>query len=200
MSNGRPGRIGLYGGTFDPVHIGHALMAYDALEQAQLDQLWFIPCRQSPHKDKPTVASGEQRSEMIRLATQHEPRFAVSTIELDRASPSYSIDTVEAVRQMHPQAELFWVIGQDQLPGLGSWHRAQELFRMVTFLMFARSQADSSSISLYPEARIFPVNARRIDISATEIRNRLRSGLPVRHFVSLLVAEYIDEHRLYRGV
>src|SRR5580658_7230363 len=136
----RPGRLrlGIYGGTFDPPHAGHLLLARDALEQARLDAVLFVPCAQSPLKrNKPRVTDAH-RLAMLRLALKGEPRFWISRCELDRSGPSYAFDTVVEIGAAFPRAMLFWLIGADQLATLPRWHSPEELARRVSFLLFER--------------------------------------------------------------
>ena len=187
-------RLGVYGGTFDPVHNGHLLLARDAVEQIGLDALLFVPCSRSPFKSRKAQATDAQRVAMLRLAIKDEPRFWLSRCEIERPGPSYSIDTVAEIREAFPRAELFWLIGADQLAGLAKWHRAAELRRLVKFVLLHRgekvSKGRGKTVLSLPQPR-------RIDISATEIRHRVKSRLPIDHLVPHPVAAYIKRHRLY---
>jgi nicotinate-nucleotide adenylyltransferase len=187
-------RLGIYGGTFDPVHNGHLLLARDALEQAPLDALLFVPCGQSPFKARKAYATDAQRLAMLRLAIKGESRFWLSRCELNRSGPSYTIDTVIEIQEAFPHAELFWLLGADQLGGLDKWHRSKELRRLVKFLLLHRGETAfkdrSGTVLSLPQPR-------RIDISATEIRHRVKSRLPIDHLVPHPVAAYIKRHRLY---
>jgi len=187
-------RLGIYGGTFDPVHNGHLLLARDALEQMHLDALLFVPCGRSPFKTRRPHATDTKRLAMLRLAIKDESRFWLSRCEIDRAGPSYTIDTVIEIREAFPRAELFWLIGADQLAGLDKWHRSKELRGLVKFLLLPRGETTrkdrSGTVLSLPQPR-------RIDISATEIRHRVKSRLPIDHLVPHPVAAYIKRHRLY---
>ncbi len=187
-------RLGIYGGTFDPVHNGHLLMARDALEQARLDAMLFVPCNRSPFKAHKSHATDAQRLAMLRLALKGEPRFWLTRCELDRPAPSYAFDTATEIREAFPRAELFWLIGTDQLAKLDKWHRPDDLRRLVKFLLLPRGEATpkkrSGTVLSLPQPR-------RVDISATEIRRRVKSCLSIDHFVSHSVAAYIKRHRLY---
>ena len=195
MAARRSLRLGVYGGTFDPVHHGHLILAHDALEQARLDAVLFVPCAQSPHKDARPLTPDAGRVAMLKLALKPEPRFWLSRCELDRGGPSYAIDTVAEIEAAFPRAQLFWLIGEDQLPRLHQWHRWPELKKQVRFLLLARATKPSRK-------KAGPVlglpRPRRVDISATEIRHRLKSRLPIDHLVPARVAAYIERHRLYR--
>ena len=187
-------KLGIYGGTFDPVHTGHLLLARDALEQAGLDAVLFVPCGQSPLKARKPRATDSQRLAMLRLALKKEPRFWLSRCELERPAPSYAYDTAMEIREAFPRAELFWLIGADQLADLGKWRRSDELRRLVRFLLLPRGKAA-------PKVRAATVlslpQPRRVDISATEIRHRVKSRLPIDHLVPAPVAAYIKRHGPY---
>ncbi|HEY0257518.1 MAG TPA: nicotinate-nucleotide adenylyltransferase [Candidatus Methylacidiphilales bacterium] len=187
-------RLGIYGGTFDPVHTGHLLLARDALEQARLDAVLFVPCGQSPHKSRRPRATDAQRLALLRLGLRGEPRFWLTRCELDRPAPSYAIETAVEIREAFPRAELFWLIGTDQLIALDKWHRADDLRRLVKFVLLQRGETavknKSRTVLSLPQPR-------RIDISATEIRHRVKSRLPIDHLVPSPVAAYIKRHALY---
>jgi len=187
-------RLGIYGGTFDPVHLGHLLLARDALEQARLDAVLFVPCARSPFKSLVPLATDAQRLTMLRLALRGEPRFWLSRCEIERPAPSYAFDTATEIAEAFPRAELFWLIGADQLPDLGKWHRAGELRHLVKFLLLPRGEAVRKGRSKVVLDLLRP---RRIDISATEIRHRVKSRLPIEHLVPTRVASYIKRRGLY---
>jgi nicotinate-nucleotide adenylyltransferase len=187
-------RLGIYGGTFDPIHHGHLMLAHDALEQARLDAVLFVPCGQSPHKSRKPRATNAQRVAMLRLALKSEPRFWLTRCELDRPAPSYAVDTATEIQEAFPRAELFWLIGADQLAKLGKWHRSDDLRHLVKFLLLPRGETllkdKTGTVLSLPQPR-------RIDISATEIRHRVKSRLPIHHLVPNSVAAYIKRHALY---
>lgn len=187
-------RLGLYGGTFDPIHRGHLIEARDALEQLRLDAVLFIPCRQSPHKTTRSHGSETERLAMLRLAIRGEPRFWLSRCELDRPAPSYTADTAREIAEAFPHATLFWLMGADQLPRLKTWHRFDELQHLVKFAVLDRSGVD---IQASPVSVLSLPHPRRIDISATEVRRRVKALLPIDQLVPTPVAAYIRRHRLY---
>ena len=187
-------KVALFGGTFDPIHHGHLLLARDALEQLGLDRLLFIPAAQSPHKLAREPAPAEARLEMVRAAIEREPRFEVDDRELHRAGPSFSIDTVEAWRERLPGAELIYLIGSDNVRELHTWRRIGELRQLAQFVVFGR---DSLSAA---DAPTFPVLHRRIDISATEIRDRVARGASIRYFVPEAVRAIILARGLYQTI
>jgi nicotinate-nucleotide adenylyltransferase len=169
-------KIGVYGGTFDPVHHGHLILAREALEKMELEKVIFVPAAQSPFKDAP-MASAEMRLSILRAAIENEAGFALDDCELRRAPPSYTIDTIEEIQRREGEAEIFLFIGEDNLAGLPKWHRFADLEKMV---------------------RLVVLN-RKIDISATEIRKRVASGRSIRYLVPPAVEEIIRQGKLYRG-
>ncbi|MDQ2659162.1 MAG: nicotinate-nucleotide adenylyltransferase [Verrucomicrobiota bacterium] len=181
-------KIGVYGGTFDPIHYAHLILAREALEQLQLEQIIFVPAAISPHKVAQAPAPAAARLEMLERAVAGEPQFCIDDLELQRPPPSFTIDTVEALRD--PAREIFYLIGADNLPGLSTWHRIDDLKRLVQFVVLERGPATTNSG--YPTIR------RQIDISASEIRNRVATGRSIRYFVPPAVEEIIQQRRLYQ--
>lgn len=196
---GKRFRIGLYGGTFDPVHIGHLINARDALEQGVLDEVVWVPCARSPHKAGAPVASDADRLAMLRAAIGRESRFRISDAEIQRGAPSYAVDTVREFRAAFPDADLFWLIGADQLPELRTWHRLAELRKTAKFLLLDRpAHGRPLSRARLPAGVISLPRPRWLDISATEIRDRAAHGLPIEHLTSPSVATHIVRRSLYR--
>lgn len=183
-------RIGIYGGTFDPVHHAHLILARDALEKFELEKITFIPAAVSPFRDTPS-ASADIRWQMLQAAIADEPRFEVNDCELRRPPPSYTIDTVLELGAEYFDAEFFFLIGDDNLPALPRWHRYTELRELVTFVVLARATEPSAHDYLRVE--------RRLEISATEIRARVAAGRSIRYLVPEEVEKIIRAQRLYRG-
>ena len=183
-------RLGLFGGTFDPIHHGHLILARDCVEQLQLDRLIFIPNTISPHKEARISAPGSIRLEMLRAAIEGEPYFSVDDQELLRGGPSYAIETVEEYQRRHPGAELFYFIGEDNLAKLHTWRRYEDLKERVQFVAMSRT----GNSPQHP----FPVIGRNVEISATEIRMRIAKGAPVRYLVPKEVLEVIERENLYK--
>jgi len=181
-------KIGIYGGSFDPVHHGHLILARFALEKFVLEKIIFVPTRLSPHKNA-SVATAEARLQMLRSATEGEPQFAVDDCELQRDPPSYTIDTVEKIRQKYPNAHLFLLIGDDNLAGLSSWRGFDELRKIVTLIILQRAVS--------PVTHEYLSVDRRFDISATEIRARIASARSIRYLVPGAVEQIIRRHGLY---
>jgi nicotinate-nucleotide adenylyltransferase len=183
-------RIAIYGGTFDPVHHGHLILAREAIETLRLQKVIFVPAAISPFKKSAPVASGEIRVSMLRAATKDEIGFAVDDCELRRPPPSYTIDTIEDVQRRERDAEVYCLIGEDNVAELAKWHRFAELEKIVRFVVLDRTGR--------PFNYSYEIIRRRIDISATEIRNRVASGQSIRYFVPQAVEEIIRREKLYQ--
>jgi len=183
-------KIGIYGGTFDPIHHGHLILAREAREKLEFDKIIFVPAAASPLKEPPR-ASAALRLEMLQAAIKGEEGFVVDDCEIRRPAPSYSIDTVLQIRERDPNTELFWLIGADNLGDLNKWHRVAELKQLAQFVVLDRGCSEL-------ERQIYPVIQSNIDISATEIRNRVASGRSIRYLVPSAVEEIIRRENLYR--
>ena len=183
-------KIGIFGGTFDPIHHAHLVLARDALEQLQLESVIFIPAAIAPHKLGRTTAPAEIRREMVRVAIEGEPRFCLDAMELERPAPSYTVDTVEALKAREPDTEFVCLIGEDNVAGLPTWHRFADLSKMVPFVVLDRSGLKT--------AHPYPVVRRLLDISASDIRNRVARGQSIRYLVPPAVEKIIRERQLYR--
>ena len=190
-----------FGGSFNPIHNGHLRCAEAIAKTAGYDRVLLIPSAQPPHKqDTADLAPAADRWAMCRLATEGSDLFEVSDIETRRGGPSYTIDTAEELRRMGFD-RIDWLIGADMLMYLPKWHRPADLLRDVNFLVMARPGWTLDWNVLPPEfhhLRGHVVAAPQIDITATEIRNRVRQGQPIDHLVPPAVAGYIDKCRLYR--
>lgn len=191
-----PRRLAIFGGTFDPPHWGHMLLARDVVEHAGVDRLLFVPAGQNPHKQDQPGASGADRLAMLQEAVADEPAFEVADLEVRRPGPSYAIDTVTALQGQFPQAELTWVLGADQLPALPRWQAFHQLVQAVEFLILARPE-HALAVPDVAGLRWRRASARLIEISATEIRARVAAGKPVDFFVPPRVLTYIQQHKLY---
>jgi nicotinate-nucleotide adenylyltransferase len=183
-------KIGIFGGTFDPIHQGHLILARDALEQLDLDNVIFIPAAISPHKLGQKPAPAEARLEMLRAAIEGEPRFCLDALELERPAPSFTIDTIEALKAREPEAAFVCLIGEDNVTSLPMWHRFADLSGMVQFAVLDRSGLKTT----HP----YPTIRRHLDISATDIRNRVARGQSIRYLVPPAVEKIICERHLYR--
>ena len=194
----RDGRIGIFGGTFDPIHLGHLILAEEAFEKLKLDQLIFIPAKISPYKTNlPPAAPAEDRVSMIKLAIAGREGWQVDTRELLREGPSFTIDTVKELRQEHQGTTFFLLIGQVQLAGLAGWKEIEKLKKLVSFVVLSRIHRGQSR---YPDADSIAVNHcdRCIDISSTEIRERLAKNKKVDYLLPKNIHDYIKTKSLYQ--
>jgi nicotinate-nucleotide adenylyltransferase len=187
--------IGLLGGSFDPVHHGHLIVGQVAREILGLDALRFVPARQQPFKAGRHGASAEHRAEMLELALAQSPGMTVERAELGRTGPSYTVDTLRELREREPDIALTLLLGADAAGELEAWHRAREIPGLARIVVFARPGSAVPRSSLISDVIEVPA----IEISATEIRRRVREGRPIRYWVPDPVAEYISRHRLYLG-
>jgi nicotinate-nucleotide adenylyltransferase len=184
-------KLGFYGGTFDPIHHGHLILAREAVEKLGLDRLFFIPNAISPHKVSTLPAPAQLRAEMIRAAIENEPRFDLEEMELNRPGVSYTIDTVLAMRERFgPKPKFFYLVGEDNIGSLSTWRRIDELQHLVTFVVLCRSE--------HTTPLPHPTLQRRVDISATEIRKRIANGQSIRYLVPDKVHDLILSNDLYR--
>jgi len=184
-------RVGVFGGTFDPVHVGHLAIALAALESVPLDRVLFVPARRSPLKDRDPLASVADRITMLEAAIAGEPRFALSRVELERDGVSYTVDTLEALRA---QGELFLILGGDALADLARWRAPDRIRGLATILVAARPGAPEPD----PTHRARAFDAPRLDISSRELRARAARGMSLRYLVPDAVWEHIKRRGLYR--
>lgn len=200
-------RVGLYGGTFDPIHHGHLISARSLAETLDLERVYLIPAARPPHKPGQVMTSIDDRLEMVRLAVEGDTLFEVCEIEATRDGPSYTYDTVERMRAIFGgSTELFWFIGGDSLPELHSWHRIRELVQCVTIVTATRpgwlpptheTLATAVGESAARELLSNCVGTPSIGISATEIRNRRSTGLSIWYLTPRDVVQYIERNDLY---
>jgi nicotinate-nucleotide adenylyltransferase len=183
-------KIGIYGGTFDPVHHAHLILAREAIEALSLEKVILVPAAISPLKKSAPVASGEVRLAMLRAAINGEPEFEVDECELRRPPPSYTIDTIREIRRRERDAEIHCLIGEDHVERLPQWSRFPELDKMVRFVVLDRTGKQPT--------HSYQVIRGRIDISATEIRRRVAQNESIRYLVPESVEKIIHREKLYR--
>jgi nicotinate-nucleotide adenylyltransferase len=202
-------RVGVFGGTFDPVHFGHLILAEQAREQGHLDEVWFVPAARPPHKSESELTRFDQRAEMLALATAGHAAFCVLDLEKERPGPSFTVDTLTELHQRTPQADLWLVVGSDTLADLGSWHEKGRLAELAGLLVMARPGhavpgADRVREELDLQSgsplRMETIDAPLIDISSRDLRRRVATGLSIRYFLPRSVEVYIKEKQLYLGV
>jgi nicotinate-nucleotide adenylyltransferase len=190
-------KIGFFGGSFDPVHFGHLCAAQDACEHHQLDRLFFVPAAQAPLKPHNTQSSPAARLAMLRAAVGEDRRFEVSDYELGKGGVSYTIDSVRHFRAQFPQDRLFWIIGGDQLPQLHLWKDIHELAQLIEFICLERPGQPVNAGPAIPDLRLHRCEGHAMEISSTELRERVRGGLPLDYFVPHKTVVYIRENSLY---
>lgn len=183
-------KIGLYGGSFDPIHNGHLILARDAMERLELAKVIFLPARISPHKLDRPPAPPDARCRMLAAAIADEPRFEMDSCEIEREVPSFTADTVQGFRARYPGTKLYYFIGDDNLPELDTWKDITNLRESAQIVVLSRAGM--------PFLSDFPIITRHIEISSTEIRNRIARGLSVRYMVPLPACEVIAKLGLYR--
>ena len=187
-------RIGILGGTFNPVHLGHLILAQEAAQQLSLDRVIFIPAYLPPHKGVRAKITPQERHRMVVLATRNNPRFTVSQLEIDRQGTSYTIDTLIQLRKILGQeAKLFFLAGSDSLPELSSWKEPDQLLKLVRFIVVNRPNYPVRKLP--QRVKLLPMAL--IDISSSEIRRKVRNGLSIRYLVPETVRRYIKRKRLY---
>ena len=191
-------RIGVFGGTFDPPHIGHLLLASDARDALQLDRLIFVPVGVQPFKvETPPVASGQDRLEMLRLAIGNDANYAVDDTEITRKGLSYTVDTLEYLAKRYAGSELVFLLGQDSLVGFPQWRNPSRIHELATLALMMRTGAGDVG-NWRGDERVVVVSARRVDLSSTEIRDRQRAGKSIKGFVPESVEQFIEARGLYR--
>ncbi len=192
-------RIGLFGGSFDPVHHAHLALARQALDQLQLDELRWVPVGHAWQKHR-AMTPASQREAMLRLALEGEPRFVLERCELQRDGPSYTLDTLRELQRATPGAHWYLLIGQDQYRNLHTWHGVDELLRRVTLAVAQRPGQPAEADARVAAAPTVALAMPPMDISATEIRRRAASGGDISALVPGAVALYIHQQGLYRGI
>ncbi len=193
-------RLGIFGGSFDPPHVGHLLVAQDAVSALSLDRLLIVPAAQQPLKGQ--HASAADRLAMVQRCFAGVPRMVVDPVEIDRGGLSYMVDTVESLQRREPAADLHLLIGEDALETFPRWREPERLRSMVRLVVLRRniareSDASSAGQQHTPDHPVQHLATRRVDVSSTEIRARVRDGRSIRGFVTDAVAEYIESTGLY---
>ena len=191
-------RIGVFGGTFDPPHVGHLLLASDARESLRLDRLIFVPAATQPFKvHAPPVASASDRLEMVRLAVANDPNYGVDDTEIGRKGLSFTVDTLEYLSKKNLGAEFFLLLGEDTLAGIDGWRSPDRIRELATLAVMRRSGSGGSPVADMADS-VRSVSTRRVDVSSTEIRERLRAGKSIKGFVPESVEQFIEARGLYR--
>jgi nicotinate-nucleotide adenylyltransferase len=192
-------RVGVFGGTFDPPHLGHLIVARDAAAALALDRMLLVVAARPPHKPEGAHSPARLRLEMLRAALDGDPVLVASDLELERPGPSYTIDTVREVAGAHPRAELFLLLGADQWRELGGWKEPRELGRRATLAVMARDGEDPAAVDPGIGVACRPVPVTRIDLSSSQVRARVREGRSIRYLVPEAVRDIIEREALYRS-
>lgn len=199
-------RLGMFGGSFDPVHYGHLLLAEICREECRLDQVWFVPAATAPHKRNKGHASDSQRLEMLRLAVAGQETFQVSDVEIERGGISYTVDTLQTIRAQRPTDELFFLIGADSLDDFHNWREPKTICQLATIIVVDRHGwqpvdlerfADFADPQRLEEIRKHRVEFPLIEISSTDIRHRAAAGKSIRFRLPRAVEKYIETNKLY---
>jgi len=193
-----PSRLGVMGGTFDPIHHGHLVAASEVAAQFALDEVVFVPTGQPWQKEARDVTTPEHRYLMAVIATASNPRFTVSRVDIDRAGPTYTIDTLRELKSRRPDAELFFITGADALAQILSWRDHDELWDLAHFVAVSRP-GHVLSIAGLPSDDVSQLEVPALSISSTDCRDRVRKGHPVWYLVPDGVVQYIGKHHLYRS-
>jgi nicotinate-nucleotide adenylyltransferase len=190
-------KLGIFGGQFDPPHLGHLIEAEFAAEELGLDKLLFIPTGEHPLKTYPGMASAKDRFEMTRRAIEGNPLFELSDLEVKREGKSYTIDTLNQVKKLHPSKELYLLVGIDNAEIFSKWHRVDEILDMCKVVVLSRMMNDEFVLNPALLEKITILDSPIIEISSTEIREMVAEENSIRYLVQESVREYIKEHKLY---
>ena len=197
-------RIGIFGGTFDPIHIGHLVLAEQCREQCQLDEVWFVPAAEPPHKREATISPAKARCEMVEFAIAGHPQFRLSTVEIDRSGPSFTVTTLEQLHAEDPDRELFLLIGADSLRDLPLWREPRRILELATVVAVNRGNRPAPDRATI-DARLGPAVSSRllfvempgIDVSASDVRRRVAIERSIRYLVPRAVETYIRQRNLF---
>jgi nicotinate-nucleotide adenylyltransferase len=196
-------RVGVFGGTFDPPHLGHLILAAEALHQLRLDRLLWVLTQDPPHKHGRIIRPWEARFEMVRLEIVDDPSFEISRVDIDRPGPHYAVDTMGILAQQFPGAELFYLIGGDSLRDLPTWHQPRQFLQACAGLGVMRRPGDSINLDALENvlpgisARVHFITTPLLEISSTDIRERIAGGRPFRYYLTPAVYQYILKTKLY---
>ena len=203
MSDKHHERVGLFGGTFDPPHVGHLILASEAKSQLELTRVFWTVTPDPPHKQDQLITSLEHRLAMVKLAIEDDPAFELSDVELNRPGPHYTIDTIKLLAEQNPGAEIVPILGGDSLNDLPTWHKPKELLFAAHWVGVMRRPGEETNLQELEHelpgisSKIHYVDAPLLEIASREIRNRVASGKPFRYYVPNRVYEYIEKHHLY---
>ena len=188
-------KVGIYSGSFNPIHHGHVMLANYLVEFTDLDELWFVVTPQNPLKKKEDLLDDDERLKMVQLAVGDDPRFVVSDIEMHLPTPSFTINTLTALSEQHPDCEFVFICGMDSLQNLRNWREYQRILDNFELLVFPREGYDGGELAKYPSVNILQTPI--VEVSSTFIRNCVKEGRDVRHFMPEKAFRYMQEHHFY---
>jgi len=199
-------RLGIYGGTFDPIHFGHLVLAEQCREQCRLDEVWFVPASQPPHKMGTSITSVKSRCEMVEFAISGHAQFRVSRIEVDRPGPSFTVTTLEELHAQDPTRELILLIGADSLNDLPTWRNPKRILELATIAAVNRGGMEISDVGELEQKlgtivreRIQFVTMPEMEVSSFDIRRRVSEGKSIRYLVPRSVEVYVSQNHLYQS-
>lgn len=207
MENRKTKKIGIMGGTFDPIHYGHLLIAQSAADEYDLDQVIFIPNGQPPHKDMQTVTDGNIRCIMVQKAIADNPCFQLSKLEIVNTEVNYTYQTLQKIEKSHPESELYFIMGEDSLKDFEGWREPALICQLATILVAVRDDIQGKELEQYMQhlkqlfqAHIFKLHSPNYSVSSRNIRARIQSGKSVRYLLPEPVKKYIESQNLYRDM
>lgn len=197
-------KIGIMGGTFNPIHFGHLFLAENAYEQIGLDQILFMPSKNPPHKAKPELVSDQQRAEMIKLAIQDNSHFQLSSLELNREGMTYTADTLTILSKEHPDSDYYFIVGADSLFMMQSWMKPEIIFNLCTVVVASRDHVEKEEMQVHADllkkmygVSILLIEMPTMQISSAVIRDRVATNKTIRYYLPDAVNEYITNNQLY---
>ena len=194
----RTRKIGILGGTFDPIHMGHLVLAEQVKEKLKLDQVIFIPCLRPPHKTRLKLSPPKDRFCMTQLALEGNPFFSVSDIELKRKGVSYTVDTLRQLKNLYPDSKIYFLTGSDVLNEIHTWKDPEKIYRLVKVVIAKRPGFDEFDSENHFAKKSLIVNITGVDVSSSEIREKVKKGQSIKYLVPFKVEEYIKRKKLYQ--
>jgi nicotinate-nucleotide adenylyltransferase len=192
-------KLGILGGTFDPIHVGHLVLAEQARQQQGLDRVLFMPACIPPHKTELSITDPKHRLEMVRIAIGGHPHFSVSTVELDRPGLSYTIDTLQSLHQAHRDTELCLIVGADTVADVPHWRQPADVVRLASFAAAGRPGYSLAIPSSLPQMQLSLIEMPLLEISSSDLRRRVQEGRSIRYLVPAGVEAYIQAKKLYQA-
>lgn len=191
-------KVGILGGTFDPIHMGHLLIAEQAIAKVGLEQVWFVPTSKSPHKTGNQVTSAYHRAEMVKLAIAPHPHFRFSSVELDRSGISYTVETLEALSAKHPNIQFYFIVGTDMVNDLPNWYKIEKIIQLTKIIGVYRPQYQLNELPMWITHRLIWIEEEiGIHVSSSYIRQHVNHRQLLQYVLPSSIYRYIEENRLY---